>query len=350
MRTRLRRVGGSGGAREGGFVLAVVVFMLFAIAVTAATGYLLVSSEFTLARHSRDGAEALTVARAGLERFVAETMGVLPDTTTYALGNGVAVVTTRKVYEENVQTHIYYVRSEGTVDDVFTPGTPARRVVGAYATYRWRPLRHHAAVMVSADALSVEGGGQAHGVDYSTIADCPDGGAPTIGGAIARLSVSEQNASDIQGSPETSTWPGGWSALADSIGIRWDVISDPNFPVDYENTLPDFGSLPADSFPVIRYTWSWLPAWFSGRGVLIVDGNFDPFVTFNWDGIVIAKHIDDDTMGQIDGILIAGAEEPAMYSPVDLSTDVKYHACNVYAASEALSYLELMPNTVHEAN
>jgi hypothetical protein len=324
--------------------------MLFAIAVASATGYLLVSSEFMLARHGRDGAEALTVARAGLQRFVAETMGVLPDTTTYALGNGVAVVTTRKVYEEDARTHVYYLRSEGTVDDIFTPGTPARRVVGAYATYHWRPLEHHAAVLVGADALSVEGGGQAHGIDYSTALDCPEGGGPRIVGAIARLSVTEDDPSNIQGSPPTRTWPGGWSAISDSIGVRWEVISDPSFPVDFENTLPNFGSLPADSFPVVRYDAAWLPASFSGRGVLIVDGIFDPTSSFSWDGVVIAKHIDDATQGQIDGILIAGVEEPAVYSSVALATDVKYHACNVYAASQALSYLELMPRTVHEAN
>jgi hypothetical protein len=337
------------GASEGGFVLALVVFMLFAIAVASATGYLVVSSEFMLGRHSRDGAEALTVARAGLERFVSETMGVLPDTTTYALGNGVAVVTTRRVYEEDGQTHIYYVRSEGTVDDIFTPGTPARRVVGAYATHHWRPVEHHAAVMIGADALSVEGGGQAHGIDYSTALDCAEGGGPRIVGAIARLSVTGQSPSDIQGSPPTRTWAGGWSAISDSIGVRWDVISDPNFPVDFENTLPSFGALPADSFPVIRYT-GWVNASFSGRGVLLVDGVFDPNSSFSWDGIVLARHIDDAAQGQIDGMLVAGLEEPNMYSSVGLSIDVKYHACNVYAASESLSYLELMPHTVHEVN
>jgi hypothetical protein len=91
-------------------------------------------------------------------------------------------------------------------------------------------------------------------------------------------------------------------------------------------------------------------AGWSGRGVLIVDGVFDPYSSFNWDGIVIARHVDDVIQGDIDGMLIAGIDEPNMYSTVDMRTDVNYHSCFVYAANESLSYLELLPNTIFEAN
>jgi hypothetical protein len=332
-----------------GFVLAVVVFMLFAISITAVTGYLVVSSEFELSRGSGQGAEALTVARAGLERFVAEQLGVVGDSASYALGDGIAQVTSRKVMEQDSVTDLYYIRSEGTVDDVFTPGSPARRVVGAYAVHRRRPLPHHAAVMIGANRVDVEGDGEAHGQDYSGPSDCAGGGASTISGLIATLAVTEENGNDIQGSPQWQLWGGGWSAMRDSIRVRWDILSDPDFPVEFENTLPDFGGLPADSFPVIRYT-GWVNAGWAGRGVLIVDGVFDPFSGFSWDGIVIAKHIDDIVEGEIDGMLIAGIAEPNMYSTVSLRTDVNYHFCFVYAANESLSYLELLPNTVFEAN
>lgn len=332
-----------------GFVLALVVFMLFAISVTGVTGYLIVSSEFELSRHSGQGAEALTVARAGLERFVAEQLGVVDDTASYALGDGVVVVTTRKILEQDSVTDLYFIKAEGTVADVLSPGTPARRVVGAYAVHRRRPLPHHAAVMIGADRIDVEEGGEAHGQDYNTAADCPGGGAATITGAIATLLVTEQNGNDVQGSPQWETWSGGWAAMRDSIRVRWDVLSDPNFPVEFENTLPNFGAIPADSFPVIRYT-GWVSAGWTGRGVLIVDGVFDPYSSFSWDGIVIAKHIDDIVEGFIDGILVAGIEEPNVYSSVDLELDVNYHSCFVYAANESLSYLELLPNTIFETN
>jgi hypothetical protein len=334
---------------ERGFVVAFVVFMLFAISVAGATGYMLVSSEFALARYSGDGTEALTVARAGLERYVAEQLGTLTDTASYALGGGVAVVTARRMADQDSVTALYYIRSEGTVDDIFSPGTPARRVVGGYAVYRQRPLPHYAAVVIGADVVRAEGGGEAHGQDYKTAADCPGGGASTITGAIARVSVTEENADDIQGSPQSRIWPGGWSAIRDSIRIRWDVLSDPNFPVEFENTLPNFAALPADSFPVVRYT-GWVTASWTGRGVLIIDGVFDPTSSFNWDGIVLARHADDIVQGEIDGMLIAGLESPNMYSTVRVLTDVNYHSCYVYAANESLSYLELIPSSIHETN
>ena len=137
--------------------------------------------------------------------------------------------------------------------------------------------------------------------------------------------------------------------MVDSAGLRWDVLSDPNFPVEFENTMPVFASLPADSFPVIRYT-GWMGTGAVGRGVLIVDGVFDPWSSFSWRGIILAKDVDDILQGQIDGLLIAGMEAPNLYSRVQYEIQSDYHSCDVYAANESLSYLELMPNTIHETN
>ena len=330
-----------------GFVLALVVFMLFAISVAAATGYTLVASEFGLSRHSSDGAEALTVARAGLERYVAESLGTLADTTSYALGGGVATVTSRKLFEQDSLTHVYYIRSEGTVDDVLTPNTPARRVVGAYATYHRRPIPQHGLVMIGTNTISVQSGGSIDAEDRDDAGDCSGGGASDLIGAIAGVSVS--GGSDIDGNPDSQIWPGGWSAIQDSIAVRWDVLSDPDFPVDFENTWPNYGSLPSDSFPVVRYT-GWMYASGTGRGVLIVDGVFDPTSSFRWYGIVLARDVDDIIQGHIDGMLIGGLGGANMYNTVQVWTDVHYHSCDVYPANESLSYLELMPNTIHETN
>jgi hypothetical protein len=332
-----------------GFVLAFVVFMLFAISVTGATGYLVVSSEFQMAKYSGQGSEALAVARAGLERFIAEQIGVVGDSVSYALGDGVALVTTRKIFARDSVTDMYYIQSEGTVDDFFSPNTPARRLVGAYAVHHRRPLAHHAVVMIGANRIDVDNGGEIDGIDRDNSLTCSGGGASSITGAIARVTVTEDDSDDIEGSPEFETWAGGWSEMVDSAGLRWDVLSDPNFPVEFENTLPNFGSLPADSFPIIRYT-GWVFANFTGRGVLIVDGVFDPGSSFQWDGIVLAKHVDDIIQGHLDGLLVAGMEEPNMYTTVDYRTQSHYHSCDVYAANETLSYLELLENTIFDVN
>lgn len=332
-----------------GFILAFVVFALFAISVAGMTGYLVVASEYELSKYSRQGTEALTVARAGLERFVAEQLGAVPDTVAYALGDGVAVITTRKLFARDTLTDVYFVRSEATVEDISSPDAPARRVVGGYAVHHRRPIGQHGTVLIGADNLQVNGTGEIYGWDHQSPADCPGGGADDLPGGIARLSVTEDAADAIEGSPEFELWSGGWSEIADSVDLRWDVLTDPDFPVDHENSLPDFSSIPADSFPVIRYT-GWVSANFSGRGALIVDGTFDPGTGFSWDGIVVAQEIDDAVEGYIDGILIAGMEGPNTYPTVDFRLDVNYHSCFVYGANESLSYMELLPNTIHEVN
>ena len=59
-----------------GFALALVVLLLFAIAVAGATGYQIVHGAWRMAVQSTEGQTALGLARAGLQRFTAEQVGV----------------------------------------------------------------------------------------------------------------------------------------------------------------------------------------------------------------------------------------------------------------------------------
>jgi hypothetical protein len=337
---------------RGGFVLALVVLMLFAISITAATGYLMVNTEFAMAKSSGEGAEALSVARAGLTRFVAEQLGVVGDSVSYAIGHGVAMITTRKLAEKDSLTDVYYIRSEGTVSDYFTPGTPARRVVAAYAYHHRRPLRHFGAFVVAADGgYSQNAGAIVDGNDHSTALDCPGGGASPIAGIVARTTAAAQSSGVLNGSPAGKLWPGGYAAMYDSIGLRWDVLKDAGFPVDFDGVLPDYGSIPADSFPVVRVHGYFNPgsSW-SGRGLLIVDGELDAAGGFYWDGIVLAGSVDDIHEGHIRGMLVAGLDGPNSYTQVYWRGSIQYYSCYVYGADESLSYLELIDNTLFEAN
>ena len=350
--------GGPPGAR-GGFVLALVVLMLFAISVAGATGYLVVSTELSMAKHTGQGAEALSVARAGLHRFVSEQLGVVGDSVSYAIGDGVALVTTRRVSQKDSITDVYYVRSEGTLIDIFTPATPARRVVGAYAVHHRRPLRHHGAFMVSATAAyarsSPNGPGVISGNDHSTDPSCPGSGTPPlygpITGAIAGTTTGTVNAGILQGSPTGEAWGGGFSAVYDSVGLRWDVLSDPTFPVDFDGVLPNYGSIPADSFPVVRVHGYFNPgsSW-SGRGLLIVNGELDAATGFVWEGIVLAGSVDDIHEGNVRGMLVAGLDGPTTWSSVYWEGTIRYYSCLVNRANESLSYMELLDNTLFEAS
>jgi hypothetical protein len=343
---------------EGGFVLAMVVLMLFAISVAGAAGYLVVNTEFSMARYSEQGAEAETVARAGLHRFVAEQLGVVGDSVSYAIGNGVALITTRKVAELDSLDHVYYVRSEGTVTDVRTPGTPARRVVGAYAYHRKRPLKHWGALVVPtangrSDNVNANGA-DVDGDDHNSSSDCAGGGAPSIPGIIARVSTGTVNGGELEGNPPGRIWSGGAAAIYDSVALRWDILTNPSFPVDFDTTPgapPNFGALPPDSFPVVRVNGAYFnpgSTW-SGRGVLIVPGQLDAATGFSWNGIVLAGDLDDIHESTIQGMLISGLGGPGSYTDVYWRGTVRYYSCYVYAANESLSYLELVDNTEFES-
>ena len=338
--------------RRRGFVLAFVVMMLFAISVAGATGYMVVRSEFMMAKHSAQSAEALAVARAGLHRFVAEQLGVLGDSVLYAIGNGIVTVTTRKVMEQDSITHVYYIRSEAKVSDVFSEEIPATRVVAAYAIHHVRPLAHHGAVVVAADRIDLGGGGtDAHGVDSSTVGDCAGGGAATITGGITLRDVKGGN---VQGNPNEEDW-GTFQALYDSIGLRWDVLSDSTFLVDFHTTTPpDFGALPADSYPVTRYPGSnsFNSSW-NGRGVLIVTGTFHADNSFRWEGLILAGGVSSaasNVDGEVRGMLVMGLNGDNTADDIGWRLDTYYYSCNVYKANESISYLELIENTVFEAH
>lgn len=352
---------GSPGDR-GGFALAMVVFMLFAIAVAGATGYQVVSSEFALARQGRDGQEALSVARAGLNRYLGEAVGSLGDTVLYAIGNGVATVTAKRVLREDSLNYLYYIESTGEVDDVRTPLLPARRSVGTYAWHRMSPIPLKGAVWVSGGTTTLSNPSSwlgwtttVSGNDAATTSDCAGGGTAGARGVVKGTgSVSVGGGVSLTGpAPSTVTYTG-FPAMYDTVGIRWDILSSASFPVDFDGSPPNWGSIPADSFPIVRYRGnldaglSW-----SGRGVLIVTGTltFGSLNAFSWDGIVLAGRL--GSAGSFDyptvrGMLIGGLS--AANPNVTVRGDFRYHSCNAYKANQALSYLEVVDNTLFEVN
>lgn len=351
MMTRPRR------GDEGGFALAMVVLLLFAIAVAGVTGFQVARNEFTLATQNRDSQEALIIARGGLQRFLGETVGVVGDSVSYAIGNGIATVTTRKVVEQDSLNHLYYIRSEGSVADARTPGFPAVRVVAEYAWHRLSPIPLKGALWVSGGITSLSrsaSGGVASvsGLDQATIADCAGGGTAGAAGIVKGSgSVTVSGGATYTGTPPSSTYSG-YQAMYDTTGIRWDILSSPNFPVDFDGAPPNFASLPSDSFPIVRYQGDLTAnSLWTGRGVLIVTGSFTPGGAFQWDGIVLAGRLGSVTWDtpNIRGMLIAGLNGANPDVTVETGA-YRYHSCNAYKANRSLGYLEVVDNTLFEVN
>jgi hypothetical protein len=324
-----------------------VVFLLFAVAVAAATGYQVVSSEFAMARQNRDSQEALAVARAGLQRYLGETVGVVGASVSYAIGNGIATVTARKVLEQDPLNHLYYILSEGRVDDPRTPLLPAKRSVATYAWHRVAPITQKAAFWMGG-AVRPGDGFLVRGADDAT-ATCY--GSGTKGGVFAGGQI--RSGGSISGSPATEGNVG-FSTFYETVGVRWDVLTNPSFPVDYEGSYPNFSVLPADAYPVIRFSGDHqTPAWgVSGRGVLIVTGRLTIRSDFVWDGIVLAgavARVRDWHYPYVRGMFIGGLNGSTAEVRFD-SGDFRYDSCRAYAANRSLSYLEVVSGTLFEVN
>ncbi len=334
--------------RERGFAMAFVVFVLFMIGILGSAGYSVIALEADMALQSGDALEAGAVARAGLARYLGEHLGIPDDTTTYAVGAGTAIVTARLIAHADTAEAIdlYLIKSEGQVADPKFPNSPASRVVTQYAYLHTEPISRVAPMMMSYSSVTLNFWGTVWGYDTSLVGACEHTGEDHY--AVAHrgtLSVTEYLGltPTIEGTPTKGVNLVSHAAVYDSAGVRWDVLSDPNFPVKYEGTFPDFLTLPADEFPVIRTSENkTLTSSHTGRGVLIVPGVATFSSGFRWDGIVLAGSVADVTYQsfEIYGMLIAGLDgtDSSMYwrgFPF-----IYYNACNAVDASNSLAYFE----------
>jgi hypothetical protein len=251
---------------EGGFVMVMVVLLLFAIAVAGATGYQLVAVEADLASGAEESQTALAAARAGLERYVGEHVGVPGDTTTYVIADADVYVVPRRVvaYDSVAKPDVYLIEAVAELEDPRHPEAPARRTVRQYARLNKRPVRTTAALMSVAGTVvttdTVRGTDQALGgargaeIDKWT-GDCKAAAAAqsVIGVAALSTSTTGSTANTTFGTQARVAYPSA-AAVLDTAGLRWSVLKDASFPIPYTGTWPNFAALPADSFPVVRVT------------------------------------------------------------------------------------------------
>lgn len=333
-----------------GFALALVVLLLFAIGVAAAAGYLVVTGEFALAGYARDGQQARSVAHAGLQRFLGEHVGVIADSVTYAIGSGVATVSVSRLVAPDSANSLYFVLSEGRVTDQRWPGTPAVRAVGSYAWHRREPVPHLGALVMTGGGLSIEDAALVSGFDASDATTCAGGGTAGTSGVATAGTVTTIGGGTVSGNPPATQYASSVD-VHEALGLRWDVLANPSFPVQFDGVPPDFSSLPADSFPLVRYSGDLVAdSWWSGRGALIVTGIFRATSGFTWDGIILSGQladVSDVAVVDIRGMLVGGLNGSNPSVRIGSGT-VTYDYCSVRGANRALGYLEVLRNTEFE--
>jgi hypothetical protein len=333
---------------ERGFVLALVVFLLFAVGLASTLAFRLVQAEWRMAMGGEEAMEAGVVARSGLDRYVAERLGI-PVEHTYAIGDASVTITPRKVRDVDPETELWYLEASASVADSRLPEDPARRRAGLYALLHTQPVARAGAVVVSSEVVELRSslgwGGRIDGSDAASSGDCSGGGTENVIGVVSRDdAVTVSSGWSLDGLPPQAE-VGGHEDIQALAGIRWDVLTDPGFPIAHEGYVPSWWSLAPDSFPVVRYDgnlradWSW-----SGRGVLIVTGALQPWWGFWWEGLILAGSFDSSyayTPMLMEGAIVAGLNGSGD-GALEFGgfANIRYHSCNVKAANRSLAYLE----------
>ena len=332
---------GPGGDRKGVAIL-IVVFVLFAVGITAATTHQIVRGASELSGFSSDGAVAFAAAEAGLNRYIGEHFGGTPEEEVYDFdwtgagpGPFQAFVSSRRALFQDDWNELHLVRSRGRVVDPRNFEFPTVRTARRYAVLRQPPFNVLAALAATFGSVSVQPGFTLTGEDHASPGnyfldgeeDVPP--PPAVGADISEVEAG--------------------SGVLDALQILpWDVLTDPDLPTESWPFLGIFSSDPP--YRVIRHHGDLQASMLSGvgRGVLIVTGELSigSFFgdNFNWEGIVIAGSIESplNFTGSIRGIVVTGFDT-GQTSLILQSGAIEYHSCNVWKAGRAASYLSPKP-------
>jgi len=335
--------GGPGGRNEGGFALALVVMLLFAIGAAGTVGYQIVRSEAFQAQLASEASQALAVAEAGLQWFTASQQGTVRDTATHAVNGGIARVSTRKVLEVSPHEDLFLVTSRGIFTDPRRPRMPAVRTVSQYALHSRMPLRPMAALVATSPRVRVRGSAVVDGADQSPVGECPAAPHPSVAGVLARANVQTWGGGRVSGTPQSMTL-GSFASVVQAVGLPWKVLIDPSFPVEYDDRWPAFASLGEMVLPAIRVKGDFAPtAGESGRGLLIVTGTLGipDGSQWEWKGVVLAgdlANVGPNTGFALEGLLVAGQGSSMGNWDMD-SGRVVFHSCYALQAGAAVARL-----------
>ena len=332
---------------RGGFVLALVILLLFGIGVAAAAGYQIVFSEALLSVHAKETQTALSIARAGLRSYIGKQIGVHDTIVTYSIEGGDAVVSARLVAEIDDYQTLYLLESEGVYTDPTFTGSAARRTVYQYAVKREVALDHLAAFTQVTGDVYVDAGADVDGNDDASGGECEQTSTDIYAAMMGTGTLDIQGGNPLHG-PDPEVLPVGSEAgVLDSLGIDWDLLTSTDFPVDYQNAWPSC-ALPADSFPVTRFNGiAVVGSGTCGRGVLIVTGSLWIFNGFSWDGVILAGRIIPlfGPAYTISGLVVTGLNGAGNDTELVGGQRISYDRCIAFKAGKRLSHFRPMGST-----
>lgn len=294
------------GSKRGVAILAVLLLVfLLLIAITGA--FLRTTAERRNAMDASAQVDAFALAQAGIDRYLQAVPAVpasLPDSQTFTLSEGRAVVTLRVMLRNNSDT-IYVITSRGeNLSSRYAPEAPvAMRTVTQLLTWYSGNLVLPAA-FVSLSGLDKNGNsGELSGVDNCHVSPAPMPSIPGV--AVPSISVSNPApdysgpTNPIDGNPDNAAvvmgTPGVTGTAKDAIQLDWVGIKARTaiHPTYYwKTTSPTAGSWPTNAqisglnWPIVFVEGN-LNLTTHGQGLLIVTGDLTIGGSDGWDGLVL---------------------------------------------------------------
>lgn len=357
---------------RGGFVLLVVLFLLFAVGISAAATYQIARSEHLLSSISADVNAAQAAIDGGLMRYIGEAPLTGPlEYTEYSIehdgSNGfspdaLVQIAPRKVMDLPTGGELYRIVGIARVTNRRFFEAPVVREAAVYAIRETGSLMERAGGLVTTAGTVIVG-------DSFTVS----GFDSYVGGTPGCPAPADRPGSTAVGN--TFSGPLGWlggtpannprgsvQGVLNELGLPpWDAITDVDlFPADYDvpnDAWPIFAALPASDFPTIRVNGD-LTADItrSGRGLLIVTGTLTIGSRFIWNGVILSGGI-TSAIGiygtTIEGMVVGGlSTSPANIMFTGLMgapamgfsyPSIRYHSCNVYRANRSIGVLNVAP-------
>lgn len=332
MRTRPR----DGRPGEAGFALALVLLTLVLLGALASGGLLLTRTDFEVGLSHRSSVQAGGLAERGIATYLAAG-GRMGGDRTYVFGSDSAVVEVTRLLEVDATyaDTLYRLTSRGIR---WIRGDRATRTLGRLVMDRSAPPALGGAI-TSGVRLEVREGSEVDGSDRCTASE-------VAGVAVPRGGYWLGDEDNVAGSPAVDSSHTDPISLLRSTGLDWDgLIEGTLVGSDYrvpDRAWPDFSTLPASEYPLIRITSSSyvLDGGHSGRGTILAEGEIDLSGSFEWDGLVLAGGAADVSSGNprvegavVDGLDVLLGQSPSMASVSSAgSAAILYSSCQVRSA------------------
>lgn len=360
----VKRIAGSAcraATDERGAALLIVLIALVGLTALAAAGMVTTGSNLQIAENLDASTRAFYAADAGLQTYFGSNTDGTTGATYVNDSLTTVTVTPLKLTEIAGNRVLYRVTSRAVY--VQAPGDSAIRSISRVAIFSDGSIAVPASFTSAAGFIKSGTAGVISGQDWASAGNpkCPNSPKPAVAGVkVPPSGYSQDGGTPVpDGDPPIEDGQTGQEML-EGMGLDWDgVVNGGLISPDYEippDSWPDFGSLPADEWPVIYVDGSIsLSPSNTGRGTLIVRDNLTMGGSFNWDGaILVGGYITSNGYQTVEGATVAGlnillGETPSATDIGNGNKVFKYHSCKLkQATSAAFGGLSEMPGTWSE--